>query len=452
MVQRVLSSAAAAAIVVAACGFPEPAPFAGSDGGGSGSGSGDGRAEIVSFSAVANRDVDVLFVMANTPTMGSTQGDVAGSIHGMTAMLQAAIDGLPNLHIGFITSDLGTEVAGGATGPDVGFCTGSGDDGRLQLGQGSGVSGAFVSDVAVAGGSGERQTNYTGDLGDLLARVALQGTDGCAFEQPIAAVHAAQVNQDNTNFLRGSASLAVIVVDDHDDCSAQATDLFGSNASEGGLTPFRCFSQGVVCDPDMPGTAGAKTGCTPREDSQIVTPVSAEATLVLGLKDDPRKLMFGVLAGPTSPVNVGSDGAQPTLLPACMYKDFNSSDAAAYPSVRLASLASSLPNVRTVVQSACDGSLSQQLAAMAVGIRQLIGDPCVDVTLPQTPDCVVDVVLDSDPTHPSTFPECPTGGTTECWDLITDTTHCLDAQHQRFELHTTATLPDDAWVHLRCAL
>ena len=166
-----------------------------------------------------NRDIDLLFMVDKSPTMADEQASLAANFPRFINVLQNIPGGLPNVHIGVITQDIG--AGGFSTG---GTCTGAGDAGRLQAAPRvagcTPPSGAFISDVA--GSEGTRQTNYAGTLADTFACIAQVGPDGCGFEQHLESLKRALDGSvpENAGFLRKDAYLGIIILSDEDDCSA----------------------------------------------------------------------------------------------------------------------------------------------------------------------------------------------------------------------------------------
>ena len=88
--------------------------------------------------------------------------------------------------------------------------------------------------------------------------VAVLGTGGCEYEQPLEASLAALTRQaepgmPNEGFLRNDSLLAIIYVTDEDDCSASNPQLYDNtqtdiNSTLGPLTSYRCFEFGITCD------------------------------------------------------------------------------------------------------------------------------------------------------------------------------------------------------------
>jgi hypothetical protein len=68
------------------------------------------------------------------------------------------------------------------------------------------------------------------NLGARVACLAVQGTEGCGFEQQLVAATNALQREDQAGFLRDHALLAVLVVSDEEDCSMEDGEgLFGED-------------------------------------------------------------------------------------------------------------------------------------------------------------------------------------------------------------------------------
>src|SRR5262245_32370052 len=67
------------------------------------------------------RDVDLLFVIDDSPSMADKQQNLAANFPKLIDALSRLPGGLPNLHVGVVTSDMGTSAASDETpGPPVG--------------------------------------------------------------------------------------------------------------------------------------------------------------------------------------------------------------------------------------------------------------------------------------------------------------------------------------------
>src|SRR5688572_472844 len=216
-----------------------------------------------------NRDIDILFVIDNSGSMAEEQASLATNFNRFVNVLENIEGGLPNIHLGVISSDLGA-------GPfNISDCDGNGDNGALQNAPRDGAcsppAGAFISDIANPDGS--RTNNYTGTLAETFSCIAKLGIDGCGFEHHLESMKRALngSQQKNNGFLREDAFLAVIFVADEDDCSAADTQVFDTSQTGvddplGPLSSFRCFEFGVECDVPNPRQVGPRQECHPRAE------------------------------------------------------------------------------------------------------------------------------------------------------------------------------------------
>jgi hypothetical protein len=400
--------------------------------------------EINAIRAIPNRDLDILFVIDNSPSMLEEQQSLATNFPLMIDALSTLDGGLPNLHIGVVTSDLGTSGSRTGAGPSIGGCNSS-MDGNLVPVDGSH---RFLSDVD--DGAGGRTTNYTGELRDAFAQLAAVGDQGCGFEQHLGAMHRAlDDNPMNAGFLRPDANLAIVVLADEDDCSVADTAFFGSDPALGTLQSFRCFRFGVECDEDT-DTVGAKTHCHPATPSPYLDDVQPFADFLVSLKGDARKVMVAGVLGDPSPVAVelvpppNSTTPELALAHSCTYGGTQTAD----PAVRIAAFLDAFPG-RSRLTSICNPDLSDAIADIGMSAKGLMGDPCLtpDV-LPDT--CEVTDVRDSAPDDPIHLPRCADGGTT-CFDIIPDTSACPNTpDHLRVQIQRGVDPTADTWTHIRC--
>src|SRR5688572_6560767 len=82
---------------------------------------GDGRVQVVSVPVTPNRDLDLLFVVDDSASMADKQNNLAINLPNFINVLSTLEGGLPNVHMGVVTTDMGTkgtQVA--AAGPGVG--------------------------------------------------------------------------------------------------------------------------------------------------------------------------------------------------------------------------------------------------------------------------------------------------------------------------------------------
>jgi hypothetical protein len=220
--------------------------------------------------------IDLLIIIDDSSSMKHEQTILASDLFAFVGALvsplptseYAAID---DLRVAVVTSNMGFSSDGVSNDaywpyPDVPpSCQGFGDDGRFQTVQISAVEIAndIVACDATAAqcppgwtcasldgdGIGVCHTGGDATIGcpsgldpwvestpddpdpNLAARVAcltMQGTDGCGFEQQLASATVALTRDDQVDFVRADALLAVLVVSDEEDCSMQdGQALFG---------------------------------------------------------------------------------------------------------------------------------------------------------------------------------------------------------------------------------
>jgi hypothetical protein len=416
--------------------------------------------DVAQLKAIPNRELDLLFVVDNSASMADQQAALAANFPRMIDALSQLDGGMPELHIGVVTTDMGTSSLAAPTGSGAlgalgaGGCAGAGDDGALV--QGASVTDRFIRDVG-----GVR--NFTGELRDVFREIALVGDGGCGFEQPLSAMRRALVNPLNAGFLRPTANLAVVFLADEDDCSALSPDLFGPDSPQlGALHSFRCFRFGVECDQDT-STVGDKTHCRPRAASPYVEDIAPFVDLLTTLKPDPRMVMVSGIVGSPAPVSVGlfpppGGGPElPTIRPSCTTST-PSGEGAAEPAVRLDAFVSAFAP-RGTLTSICDGDLASPLAEIARTTKRLMNDPCLDTTnladadarVPGVqPSCEVLDIRDAAPDQALLLPAC-SDGAGDCFELVTDATACpATDDHLRVTIRRTSPVTEDTWSHVRC--
>ena len=224
------------------------------------------------------REVDILFMVDNSPSMDPKQAALAQNFPKMIEQLQKLPGGLPDVHIGVVSSDMG--AGGGELGNNCGVPLGDrgllwGNDptpgvratvaGGTTSGCGLNQGARWIEDIEKADGSG-RQTNYSGNLTDVFSCLAKAvGVKGCGEEHQLQSVRLALnpqtgINDANRGFLRPDAYLAVVLITDEDDCSADPysrtndpnhpvnNDGIFYQDNAGDTTSLRCAARGHVCN------------------------------------------------------------------------------------------------------------------------------------------------------------------------------------------------------------
>ena len=385
--------------------------------------------------------MDLLFVIDDSASMLDKQNAFNRAFPSLLAQLQTADGGLPNLHMGVVSTDLGTSAAGGGTpAPTIGAigqggCAAFGKEGKLTVGAAT-VEGKYL-EVNRNG-----TDNFTGTIADAFDAMTKLGGFGCGFEQQLGAMRMALDNNPaNTGFVRESANLGVVVLSDEDDCSASNPALFAATGPDlGALDSFRCFRHGVECAEDVT-TVGVKTQCKPATASAYVSDVTPFKDFLVGLKKaEARRVMFGAIIADPTKVAVEmrtspSGGAPaPALDHACDFTTANG-PAVADPGVRFAALAAALP--RSKVTSICDDDLTAQATQLGQALKGLVNDTCLVERLAPAADCLVtDHFAD--------------GTTADVQFTITDDATCAGS-NQRVQITHAAQAAFDTFSTLACA-
>ncbi|WP_428261916.1 hypothetical protein [Haliangium sp.] len=372
------------------------------------------------------RDVDILFVIDDSESMGEEQASLIKNFPGFIAKLQSIQGGLPNIHIAIASTDMGAQS--GITGCD----SGDGDNGELQadfVGTDPACSDMtvsldgnepFISDIEDEDNPGTRIRNYSGMLNDdeNLAKVfscmAQLGLEGCGFEQPLESMRRAL--EKDSGFLRPNAFLAIIFISDEDDCSTYDKAMFETRETPalGQPDSFRCFEFGVQCNPDDARSEGDKYECVPRVDSPFMYNVDEYVDFVKGLKGDPSQVIVAGIIGidpEDGPVNVftedrrGPNDTEPkifhVLKPACVTESMDTGDIIgnAAPAVRLKYFLEQFPG-RNSITTICDEDLTDALDLVGSLLAKVLDNPfclTVDVDLDEADglqyDCQVSDVL-----------------------------------------------------------
>jgi hypothetical protein len=442
------------------------------------SGGGGGTIHVEYKDIPVSRDVDVLFVLEDSSELDLIE-NLRRNFPNFISVLSTVEGGLPNLHLGVVTTDLGTQGAEDAVpGPQIGSggpgsCAGTGRNGELQTNGTALVTGTFISDIKTADGS--REKNYEGSLASAFSAIASVGAAGCGFEQPLEAAKRALNNHPaNAGFLRPQAYLSIVFVQGEDDCSFAHSTLLGDDiATLGPLQSFRCNRFGHVCsqggmDSNAMNTPGDKSGCASNEASLYLTRVGDYVTFFKGLKEDPTNVMIGVIAGPPTPYKVelrsSPGGGEPLLAVAhaCTY-----SDGAAHPGVRMQHLLDLFPD-RGVFATSCQQDLTPAMIGMAQMIRSMIGNPCFERTPadvdPEMPGAQYDCTV-SDVRNPGkasetevVLPQCndaalPASSTNKpCWSIQPNPEQCALAPHLGLVVERHEAPSSDTHVIAACVV
>ncbi|MEO7095793.1 MAG: hypothetical protein ABI175_21215 [Polyangiales bacterium] len=415
------------------------------------------RTQVLTYKAIANSDLDLLFVIDDSPSMLDKQASLKAAFPMLVAQLSSVTGGVPNLHLGVVSSDMGTKGSavtafGGPIGQlGNGGCSMTGKNGALQIGSAALMNGDKFLKLDRSG-----TKNFAGTLEDTFSAMASLGAGGCGFEQDLHAMRRSLEAGVNPTFLRDSANLAVVVLTDEDDCSLLDPAVLGNDqVTFGPLQSFRCFRFGVECSPDTVNDVGVKTGCKPRATSTFIEDTAPFKTALLAAKgNDPRKVSFGVFAGTSAlPIEVelrdppGGGTPMTALKHSCEYP-VNAGNAVADPPIRLQALAAAI-GANGTVTSVCSNDLTPAAIEIGQGIKRLIGDACLTRAV-AAETCLVVETRDSAPSAPTRIQPCADGGAALCYDIVGDVT-CTTGPHKRLAITRSDAPAADAWITMSCA-
>ena len=419
-----------------------------------------------------NRDVDILFVIDNSGSMSEEQASLTANFARFINVLQTIEGGLPNIHMGVISTDMGA-------GPfNIQGCSGNGDNGTLQSsprGACTPPTGSFIIDTANPDGT--RTTNYpANELAETFSCIARLGTMGCGFEQPLQAVRKALdgSNPANQGFLRENAFLAVIIITDEDDCSTENSNMFDTSQTSidselGPLSSYRCFEFGVRCEPDSRTQVAPRQNCEQRADSPYMFPVTSDdpntqdfVDFMRSLKPQDPSLIItaGIIGNPTPVAVTTATNGNPELEPSCV-----SASGEAAPGVRLKTFFDQFPN-RNTITTICNEDLTDALVQVADLLIEVIGNPCLsgDIKVDDNGDPICTVV---DRTRPNTDSEVqtpiahcanndPGAGPTPCWYTQPNPEDCNKPEHvlgDEIQVERGGqSVPTNTSVEVRCEL
>lgn len=287
------------------------------------------------------KDVDILFLVDNSPSMTPKQKALANNIPKFIQKIDATG---ANYHVGIATSDVGSNVQPGVPwGGNIGKCDSyEGDDGVLQAvpcttrntvtPDARNACAQLCPDDTFVPTHGRRYiskvdgvTNVpvsmekdpvSGKMVDVgpnkaFKCMALVGDDGCGIEGQMEGAKRALDGHrsENSGFLRPNSVLAVIFITDEDDCSVQMAKRDQNNPSYRDCDPtqpdspecynvdFRCLARSIQCN-ETTLTTGVKTGCKERANNYL-EPVEKYYRFFSNLRPANKLLVSGIWTLPS---------------------------------------------------------------------------------------------------------------------------------------------------------
>lgn len=404
--------------------------------------------ETFDVPTVVERDVDILFVIDSSPSMAEEHAALRSDFGALLDRLDDGPEGLPNVHLGVVSSDMGTAPyrASDECLPD------GGDRGLLNGAACAALGGAsFIEDVLDIDNT--RRTNYSGTLEAAFGCTADVGVRGCGFERHLDAMRAA-LSGANPGFVRDDAYLAVVFLADEDDCSARDPRLYDpNNTALGPLTDFRCHAQGIRCedDPD-PAAPGPREGCVPDDSSPYLESIDTYADFLVGLKGDEDRVVVAAIVGDPDDVRIGVDAlGRPAVLAGCPAGGLGASE----PGLRFRELLSRFTH--SSMSTLCAGDLRAALAKVGEKIRASTGVMCLSRAIEdQNPtlagvqaECSVIEALDGG--AETVIPSCDSGAAAPCWRIVDDAT-CSQRFGQLVIDRGGAPAPEDGRIRAQCTV
>jgi hypothetical protein len=396
-----------------------------------------------------SRDVDILFVIDNSESMGPAQANLANNIGAFIATLEA--NDL-NYRIGITTTDNGNPWCSGTT-PEGGNLVLSSCKDRIDD-FGFDDRRADASDIAcndickldaqaleilpttieqqleaaprpwLERIAGQQNLPATTDMTEALKCFVPQGIDGCGFESPLESMYLgllrAQTHSEASyGFLRYGATLAVIFVTDEADCSynkafsevfdPDGDKLFWSDPTLPYPTSALCWNAGVSCTGDPSGYDSCDSinkdvfgNVGVADEDAVLHPMSRYLGQLDGLQDWGQEIVVGLIGGVgTDGVPIYRDALDPAFQtsfgmgPGCEAANPNDPDDViqAVPPVRLRELVDAFTPGNMF--SICAPDYTDALTSIAERLGPQI-----------TPACYAACVADTDPSTLALDPEC----------------------------------------------
>jgi MYXO-CTERM domain-containing protein len=347
---------------------------------------------------IANRNLDVLFMIDNSSSMRLSQANLISNFPNFMDALKALPGGLPNIHVAVESSDMG---AGDGT---IAQCSKTGDNGVFHFVPTGTCAATTLQSSATYISNVGGVANYTApDITTVFSCIAALGDTGCGFEHQFASVLRAlgadgmPAPPENQGFLRSDALLAIIMVTNEDDCSARAGinlyDTATNTTLRSDLGPpsnFRCNELGHACDGQRPPREAPNQdmsamvtldNCTSSECDGSLIPVAEFVARLKALKTAPNsEIVVGAITGPTTPYTVtwkapstadtscnAASCPWPQIAHSCVATDGSFAD----PAVRITDWVKAF-GANGIASSICDASFAPALQLIAGRIGTLL--------------------------------------------------------------------------------
>jgi hypothetical protein len=300
----------------------------------------EGGTDEATLQLTVNKDVDILFVIDNSGSMGEEQANLATHFGALVGVLEAP-DVEANYRIGVTTSDNGNPWCPlGTTTPEGGNLVLSSCKSRIGdfifndsvdvqdlacndictlteaelevVPTATDVDANLVARPWLESIEGNKNIPAETDTAEAFKCFGPQGVNGCGFESQLESMYFSLTRnftegQANYGFLRDGAILAIVIVTDEVDCSynkdwadifeQDGNKVFWSDPAASFPTSAVCWNAGVECtgDPsgydscepvnkDINGNIGAN------DDDAVLHPMSRYIDLIQGIEDAKKNL------------------------------------------------------------------------------------------------------------------------------------------------------------------
>jgi hypothetical protein len=422
------------------------------------------------------RKLDLLFMIDDSLSMQPLEDQMLANFPAFMQTLRALPGGLPDLHLGVVSSDMGAGMF------QVPQCAIGGDQGILQaIPRGTCVE-SPVHGNFIAASENEANKNYDGTIEDAFTCIANLGQMGCGFEHQLESVAVAlgargSAPPENAGFLRDDAMLGIVLLTNEDDCSAPADSTLFDPSSRlvsdplGPLASWRCNEYGHLCAgkqpprlaPDASTTSVMLDDCHSAEDGVLVR-VSDYAQLLRGVKGDPSQVFLAAITGPPTPYVVDwvapAVRDDPNMWPQIDHSCTTSSAVYADPAVRISDLVAAFGD-NGLMESICDATWAPALIQIAAALGRGVAPTCLQAAIvdPSTPSLAPGcTVYESVPASggfrtESVMPACDPNAsvTAACWSLSFDMT-CDSAVRIGVTRPSGGFTPPGAVLAVRCGM
>jgi hypothetical protein len=379
------------------------------------------------------RALDLVFMIDNSGSMKEEQEKLRKNFPVFIDTLRKIPGGLPDLHIGILSSDVGAGdvfISGNPACNRAG-----GDKGDFQVKSGCGLD--ATKGNFIISNSNDTMKNFTGTLDSVFSCMADLGTGGCGFEHQLQSIRVALASNNpvNNGFLRKDAFLAVVMITDEDDCSGEPRNtLYSDPGFDGQTGSLRCNVEGHLCNgkrPESKPFTAELASCTSNPEGRLI-PVKTFTQDILNLKkENPERIIVSAITGMPNNAAGAKYAFTNSMVNGSNVLDIEpicttAKDGTAAPSIRLTEFVKAF-GANGTLDSICNDDFSPALKRIAELIAARIDPGCIaervldtDINTPGLqPECSVIDRIPGTPNNVDTVvPACGKGAVFPCWQLL----------------------------------